>query len=200
MQLAIWKLEYDAGANLTNFSSGNVKNFSLVNGVGITNDPNGISDIESLATQYINDSANQSLQAFALKAIPGSQQPSTAGYQDVLAPGYLNFYNLSISTTPNPTNITLSATSQTLKDTASVVGGNNPTGTITFTLVGPLGGIVDTETANVSGDGSYTTSTGYTLPTSGTVAGTYQWDASYSGDTNNTSASDTGNPNDASCG
>ena len=30
----------------------------------------------------------------------------------------------------------------------------------------------------------------YTLPTSGTVTGTYQWDATYSGDTNNNAASE----------
>ena len=37
----------------------------------------------------------------------------------------------------------------------------------------------------VNGNGTYTTPTGYTLPTTGTVTGTYQWDASYSGDGNN---------------
>ena len=37
---------------------------------------------------------------------------------------------------------------------------------------------------------SYTTPTGYTLPTTGTVTGTYQWDASYSGDKNNSVATD----------
>ena len=49
---------------------------------------------------------------------------------------------------------------------------------------------MDTETVTVSGNGTYTTPTGYTLPTSGTVTGTYQWDASYSGDSNNNAASD----------
>ena len=42
----------------------------------------------------------------------------------------------------------------------------------------------------VSGNGSYTTPTGYTLPTTGTVTGTYQWDASYSGDTDNVGATE----------
>ena len=70
----------------------------------------------------------------------------------------------------------------TLKDTATLSGGYNPTGTITFTLYNPNGTLVDTVTVTVSGDGSYTTPTGYTLPTTGTVTGTYQWDASYSGD------------------
>ena len=49
---------------------------------------------------------------------------------------------------------------------------------------------MDTETVTVNGNGTYTTPTGFTLPTTGTVTGTYQWDASYSGDTNNNTASD----------
>ena len=42
----------------------------------------------------------------------------------------------------------------------------------------------------MSGNGTYTTPTGYTLPTSGTVTGTYQWNASYTGDANNNSVSE----------
>ena len=42
-----------------------------------------------------------------------------------------------------------------------------------------------TETVTVSGNGTYTTPIGFTLPTSGTVIGTYQWVATYSGDANN---------------
>ncbi len=77
----------------------------------------------------------------------------------------------------------------TLNDTAVLAGGYYETGTITFTLY--LGNtLLNTETVAVSGNGSYTTPTGYTLPTTGTVTGNYQWDASYSGDTNNTSASE----------
>ena len=49
---------------------------------------------------------------------------------------------------------------------------------------------MDTETVAVTGNGTYTTPTGFTLPTTGTVTGTYQWDASYSGDTNNNTVSD----------
>ena len=41
--------------------------------------------------------------------------------------------------------------------------------------------MVDTETATVTGNGSYSTPNGY-LPT---AAGTYQWVASYGGDSNN---------------
>jgi hypothetical protein len=68
-----------------------------------------------------------------------------------------------------------------LTDSATLTGGFNPTGTITFTLTGPGGTTVDTETATVNGNGAYTTPTGF-LPT---AIGTYQWVASYSGDSNN---------------
>jgi hypothetical protein len=98
----------------------------------------------------------------------------------------------SILTTPSVTSVTLGTTSPApLKDTAVLSGGYFPTGTITFTLLFN-GSTVDTETVNVSGNGSYTTPTGYTLPTTGTVTGTYQWNATYSGDGNNHTASETG--------
>ena len=95
----------------------------------------------------------------------------------------------TISTTPSTTS-TQCSTSTVLKDTATLSGGNNPTGTIVFTLYNPSGTLVDTETVTVNGDGSYKTPNGYTLPTTGNVTGTYQWDATYSGDANNNSASD----------
>ena len=77
----------------------------------------------------------------------------------------------------------------TLNDTAVLAGGFSPTGTITFTLhQGST--LVDTEMVAVTGNGTYTTPTGFTLPATGTVTGTYQWDATYSGDTNNGSVSD----------
>ena len=98
----------------------------------------------------------------------------------------------TLATTPSPTSVTLGTTPVTLFDSAVLSAGFTPTGTITFTLVAPGGGTVDTETATVSGNGTYTTPTGYTLPTTGTVTGTYQWDASYSGDSNNLPASDVG--------
>ncbi len=101
----------------------------------------------------------------------------------------------SISTTPSTTSATASS-SLILKDTASLAAGSNPTGTITFTLYNPSGALVDTETVNVSGDGSYTTPTGYSLPSIGAVTGTYQWDSSYSGNSSNYSASDNNDPNE----
>jgi hypothetical protein len=46
----------------------------------------------------------------------------------------------------------------------------------------------------VNGSGTYTTPNGYTLPATGSTAvGTYQWNVSYSGDANNTAASENGN-------
>ena len=63
-------------------------------------------------------------------------------------------------------------------------------GSIMFTLVYG-GNVIYTETVPVNGNGSYTTLTGYALPTTGTVVGSYQWNASYSGDTHNSSASET---------
>jgi large repetitive protein len=101
----------------------------------------------------------------------------------------------TLSTTPAPAAAILGLTPVTLTDTAVLAGGSSPAGSITFTLVGP-GGITDTETVTVSGDGTYTTPTGFTLPNSGTVSGTYQWNASYSGDANNVAVSDINNPSE----
>ena len=80
-----------------------------------------------------------------------------------------------------------------LTDTAMLFGGFNPTGTITFTLYDPSNVAVYTDVVTVNGNGSYDTSTGNNpggyLPT---VTGTYLWTATYSGDTNNTGATDNG--------
>ena len=98
----------------------------------------------------------------------------------------------TLSTTPDPTMVTLGGTTPPiLTDSATLAGGFSPTGTITFTLFQNGGTTpVDTETVTVSGNGTYTTPTGFTLPTSGTITGTYQWDATYDGDTNNNTVSD----------
>jgi hypothetical protein len=103
----------------------------------------------------------------------------------------------SISTVPDPASASF-GTAVTLTDTATLSGGYSPGGKITFTLYAPGGSLVDTETAAVSGNASYATPAGYTLPVtnSGTVAGSYQWDASYSGDANNGGASDNGAGNE----
>ena len=91
--------------------------------------------------------------------------------------------------TPTPTSTPLT----TLTDSATLSGGYNPTGTITFYLFAP-GATSSThrqqrvysDTVTVSGDGTYTTASGTNpggyMPT---VAGTYEWVAVYSGDSNN---------------
>ncbi len=98
-----------------------------------------------------------------------------------------------ISTTPNETVVQV-GTATCLTDTATLSGGYNETGTITFTLY--LGSTkLDSETATVHGNGTYTTPNGYSLPANAT-AGIYQWDATYNGDGNNSSASDNNDPNE----
>ena len=75
-----------------------------------------------------------------------------------------------------------------ISDTAVLASGNAPTGTITFTVFGPSNGTcsgtpVFTSTTTVSGNGSYPSA-----PFSPTLAGTYGWIASYSGDAGNNAA------------
>src|SRR5436190_12532873 len=101
--------------------------------------------------------------------------------------------NPTLSTTPDQTSVTLGP-AVTLKDTADLEGGSNPKGSITFTLVGPNGTTVgDTEMVLVNGNGLYSTPTGFT-PMGPYGAGTYQWNATYSGDDNNNAASDIDDP------
>jgi hypothetical protein len=72
----------------------------------------------------------------------------------------------------------------TVTDTATLTGGDHPGGTIEFQLYPTAdcsGSPVDDETVTVTGDGAYTTPTGYTSA----PAGTYSWTASYSGDAAN---------------
>lgn len=94
----------------------------------------------------------------------------------------------AINTTPGNT-VTIGSGSK-LSDTAVLSGAYNPSGTITFTLFSPSNVAVYTDVVSVNGNGTYTTSAGNNpggyLPTG---VGTYQWVASYSGDTYNASVS-----------
>jgi hypothetical protein len=86
---------------------------------------------------------------------------------------------------------------QTINDTVVLNTGGSPTGTITFRLYGPDdancgGAAVFTSVVTVNGDGSYTS--GSFTPS---VAGTYRWIATYSGDGNNGAAANACNdPNE----
>ena len=98
--------------------------------------------------------------------------------------------NESVVVTPTaPTIVTVASPSipagGTISDTATLAGGVNPTGTITFTLFGPNNGTCTglpafTSTQTVNGNGAYTSG----LFTA-TAAGTYRFVAAYSGDANN---------------
>lgn len=90
---------------------------------------------------------------------------------------------VQISTTPNPSTALLGAT---LNDSATLAGGVNPTGTITFNLYAPTdpncaSAPAFTQAVPVSGAGVYSTSGGFVA----NVAGVWHWSAQYSGDANN---------------
>ena len=94
----------------------------------------------------------------------------------------------TLVTTPNPTTGTVNVTA--LNDSAELSGGFNPTGSITFNLFAPSDSTCSgvpafTQTVTVSGNGTYSTSGG---PIANAV-GTWRWTASYTGDTNNNTAS-----------
>ena len=75
-----------------------------------------------------------------------------------------------------------------LQDEATVSGGYLPGGTIQFSLTSPDGSTVSIGSpVTVNGDGTYDSVT-----VTATEAGNYQWHASYSGDSNNSPASDQG--------
>ena len=97
----------------------------------------------------------------------------------------------TVPTTVGAASVPVGDTAMTLSDTADLEGAYNPTGSITFTLTLNGSAVSEaTQTETVSGNGTYGAS--YTLPTTGTVAGTYVWTATYSGDGNNQTASDDG--------
>ena len=213
LQLAIFKLELDPQTTpytAASFSTGNFQVTGILSPADGYVQPTGydtnLNDYLTAAKNYANSALSQNDTALFLNPVAPI---NGNGAQGVLATGSYNFINTGsgpnggvvpgLSTTPSATTVTLGTTTSpvVLTDTASLASSNgSPTGTITFTLVAPGGGIVDTETVSVNGDGSYTTPTGYTLPTSGPVIGTYQWDASYSGDSTFAPVSDDNNPNE----
>ena len=75
-------------------------------------------------------------------------------------------------------------------DVADLSGGNDPTGTVTFMLFGPGDTTcttpIVTSTVSVNGDGTYGSEHFTTAE-----AGTYEWEAVYSGDANNNPAGPT---------
>jgi uncharacterized repeat protein (TIGR01451 family) len=78
--------------------------------------------------------------------------------------------------------------SSVLSDSVTVSGGDNPTGTVTFTLTRPDGTVISAGSVSINADGTY--SDGTTILA--TQVGTYTWHASYGGDGLNNSAVDNG--------
>jgi uncharacterized repeat protein (TIGR01451 family) len=183
LQFAIWELEY----GLTNASFTFIPGFDSYGSTQAN-----FTAALGYATGFVNEAQGppaRSESAIYLDATLGGTVQNPPG-QGLLAP------TPAITTTPSPSSVALGTSAVTLKDSAVLSGGAVPGGSITFTLVAPGGATVDTETVPVSGDNTYTTPTGFTLPTGSTVTGTYQWNASYSGDSFNLPASDTNNPNE----
>src|SRR3989441_166010 len=92
------------------------------------------------------------------------------------------------------TSATATATAgQTIQDMATLAGGVNPGGTITFTLYGPFDPTADPGTCtNGTAAGSATVTGNGTYPSSAVTVnegGAYRWIASYSGDPNNNAVS-----------
>jgi hypothetical protein len=84
--------------------------------------------------------------------------------------------------------VTATEPSASITDTATVSGGFNPTGTVTFRLYGPndaacAGTPMFSDTRPVAGNADYTSA-----PFTTTVLGAYRWVVDYSGDANNNPA------------
>ena len=90
----------------------------------------------------------------------------------------------TLTTSPQPTT---GPTGSQFRDRATLSGGNDPTGTITFRLYGPNDPLcarapVFTSVVTVAGNGTYTS--GAFTP-SHSQFGSYEWTADYSGDSDN---------------
>jgi hypothetical protein len=184
LQVAEWELVYGNAFHVVSVGAGGADTAAVL----------------AQASAYINSATGQSEDGdFLAGNVPGN---TNVPGQGLIVSGSLNFGNTqlplaspTINTTPNLSVVTLGSSTVTLFDTATLSNGSSPTGTITFTLFhSGISTPLITETVSVSGNGTYTTPSGYTLSTTGPLTGTYQWDASYGGDANNHAVSD----NDAS--
>jgi hypothetical protein len=121
-----------------------------------------------------------------------SGDPNNSSVSDVCGNEVVVITIIRISTKPIPSSARLGNVPP-LKDSAILADGVNPTGSITFKLFDlsdPTcsGTPIFTNTVSVNGNGTYSTSSGFT----GAVAeGTYHWTATYSGDPNNNGVSST---------
>src|SRR5262249_18842451 len=128
---------------------------------------------------------------FKLSTLDGS----SLGSQDnqIQAGAIIPVANPTLVSTPSVNgnagnNVTLGSSPVTLNDSDVFANTTSAGGTLTFTLhFTPAGSntstVVYTDNITVNGAGTYSTATmgdhagGYTLPTTGTVVGSYQWDS-----------------------
>jgi hypothetical protein len=185
LQVAIWELEYgNTFTNLTVLSRDNNYDAAVV--------AQEQSDVNTWASFYVGDSTGNSEQATFLEA-NGSLQSSAQGVSGGQGAGEQGMIvTPTINTAATPMSGTAGVTA--LNDTATLAGGFNPGGTITFYLFAP--GVTPNatdsnnvfhQTVTVNGDGTYGTSGGPVA----TQAGTYEWVAVYNGDANNAPVSST---------
>lgn len=94
----------------------------------------------------------------------------------------------TITTHAAPNNVFLT---QSLQDTATVSGGQSPTGKVTFTLYGPNDNTCTTAVKTVTVPLDPQTGTASSGPIAPQAPGLYRWRATYSGDDNNNGAGPT---------
>ena len=130
------------------------------------------------------------ISSFTVSVTDSENPPATVTQaESITVTGAISKASPTLSTSPNYVNGPIGTV---LQDTATLTGSSGATGSIEFKLYATAdcsGPPVDDETVTVTGDGSYATTTGYTAA----ATGTYQWTASYSGDTGN-------NPAASGCG
>ena len=97
----------------------------------------------------------------------------------------------SLTTAPNASTVTVGLTATTTTDTATLSGGYDPSGNITFTLF--FGAtLLDTEVSACQGTGPTPPPLGTPFPLAVRPGSYYQWDATYTGNTNNQALPTTG--------
>ena len=185
VKLALWALLYNDVAYPTSVNGDpsvtNGQNFQVLSSTNPA--------IVSQADSYLaSAAANSPEDAYILNVAKGTSR----GGQAMISTDLLNFTNAQLFQPSINTAATVSTPATvgiaSLQDEATVSGGYLPGGTIQFSLTSPDGSTVSIGSpVTVNGDGTYDSVT-----VTATEAGNYQWHASYSGDSNNSPASDQG--------
>jgi hypothetical protein len=144
------------------------------------------------------DAVNAAYRAGSLATItPGVMfiNPFSTSKNPVEQQTVISYSSPTLTTTPSPSSTTVGTTLTDTADLEHGLGGAE-TGTITFTLIAPDGSTVYTDVVNVSGDGKYSTDNKGTGSALASMTGTYQWNATYSGDTYDATVTDNYNSNE----